>query len=728
MARTRSARRRPPAPPPAVPPPAHRRPKTVFFLVAGAAVVALGVWWWLRTPAFTLDVNPNRNVLLVTIDTWRADALGASGGRASTPNLDKLAARGARFDFAHSHAVVTLVSHASIFSGRYPYEHGVRDNTGYRFPATRPTAATLLKAQGFATAAFIGGSPLDHRFGLGVGFDLYDDRLNPAEPASGDRERRADAVVASALDWIGKQSGKWFAFVHVYDPHAPYQPPQDWAARFPSNPYLGEVAWTDAALGPLFDRLAAQPRPTLVIVTGDHGESLGEHGELNHSLFAYESTLHVPLIVSEVGAAMARASLQMKGVAIETPVRHVDILPTILDAEGVAQPGANVPGVSLRPVIASGGGADRPSYFEAMTANVTRGWAPLRGVLVGREKYIDLPITELYELDRDPDETTNLATVRTDQTEVLVNILKGFDMTPPGRPREETPETLERLRSLGYIGGGAATARERYTDEDDPKRLVELEQTMHRASEAYQQGRSGDAIALYKNVIAKRNDTEDAYRELALVYWREGRPDAAIGTLESALKNGVTKSEVRIMLGQYLAESGQLEKAIALLESTSGDDPDAFLALGDAYAMAGRPADATRTFKRLTEVDPQNGLAYQKLGVVQLQMGDDATAEVTLRRAIQVDPGLGRAYVALGVLLVTTGRNAEGIDVLKRAVELDATNFDALFNLTKTLFDVGRYDEAHTYGDQFLATAPPARQDDIATIKKLLGKAAGSHV
>ena len=203
----------------------------MLLLAAGAVVLGLGAWWWLRTPAFTLDVNPNRNVLLVTIDTWRGDALGASGGRVATPNLDKLAANGARFDFAHSHAVVTLVSHSSILSGRYPYEHGVRDNTGYRFPATQPTAATLLKAQGFATGAFIGGFPLDHRFGLGVGFDLYDDRLT-ASPAGGERERRADAVVASALDWIGKQSGKWFAFVHVYDPHAPYQPPADWAAKY----------------------------------------------------------------------------------------------------------------------------------------------------------------------------------------------------------------------------------------------------------------------------------------------------------------------------------------------------------------------------------------------------------------------------------------------------------------------------------------------------------------
>ena len=707
---------------PSPPPPTRGRSKPWLLLVAGAVALGLGAWWWLRTPAFTLDVNPNRNVLLVTIDTWRGDALGASGGRVSTPNLDKLAASGARFDFAHSHAVVTLVSHSSILSGRYPYEHGVRDNTGYRFPATQPTAATLLKSQGFATGAFIGGFPLDHRFGLAVGFDLYDDRLAPSS-TGGERERRADAVVASALDWIGKQSGKWFAFVHVYDPHAPYQPPEEWAGKYPSNPYLGEVAWTDSALGPLFDRLTSQSRPTLVIVTGDHGESLGQHGELLHSIFAYESTLHVPLIVSEVRAGTTLpAPPKHKGVTIDTPVRHVDILPTILDAEGLLPAGANYPGTSLRPVIASGSGDDRPSYFESMTANVTRGWAPLRGVLVGREKYIDLPITELYDLTRDPEETSNIATVRTGRTEVLVNVLKGFDMTPPGRPREETPETLERLRSLGYVGGGTATVRERYTDDDDPKRLIELEQTMHRASEAYEQGRTSDAISLYRNVIAKRSDTEDAYRQLALIYWRDGRPAEAISTLELALKNGVTQSEVRIKLGQYLAQSGQPAKAIALLESFGNDDPDALIALGNAYELAGRLPDAAKTFRHLIEIDPNNGLAYQNLGIAQLQLKDDAGAETFLRKAIDLDPSLGGAYTALGVVLTNTNRKTEAIDVWKRAVELDRSNFDALFNLTKTLFDAGRFDEAHTYGDRFLATAPPALQNDIDTIKKLLGK------
>jgi arylsulfatase A-like enzyme/tetratricopeptide (TPR) repeat protein len=683
------------------------------------AMLAVGAWWALRSPAFTVAVTPDRNVLLVTIDTLRADALGSYGGRAVTPNLDRLAAHGARFEFAHSHAVVTLVSHATMLTGRYPYEHGIRDNTGYRLSPTQPTAATRLKAQGFATGAFIGGFPLDHRFGLGVGFDLYDDHLGQTASATdvSELKRPADLVVKSALTWIGQQSGKWFAWVHVYDPHTPYQPPAEWRARFPSEPYLGEVSWTDFALGTLFDRLADQPRATLVVVTGDHGESLGEHGELTHSLFAYESTLHIPLIIAEVPGNRPRQAA--RGVVVNTPVRHVDLLPTLLQAVG-APADPTLPGTSLRDLIAAGRGADRPSYFEAMTATVTRGWAPLRGVLVGREKFIDLPITEMYNLAADPHEAQNIVAVDTDQAHIMVNTLKSFDIQPPGRPRAETPDTLERLRSLGYIGGAVAAVRDKYTDADDPKRLIELEQMMQRARDAYSQGRTGDAVTLYTSVIAKRPDTEDAYRQLALVYWRTGRPKDAIATLEAALRNGITQSEVRIRLGQDLAEAGQADKAIALLESFAGDDPDALVALGNAYVLAGRRDDAVRTFRHLIAIDPTSGLAYENIGTAQLDARDYAGAEVSLRRALELDPNLPGAHTALGVVLATTGHKAEAIDAWKRAVDLDSTEFNALFNLTVNLAAAGRRDEALTYGERFIATAPPALKQDVAEIRRLV--------
>jgi arylsulfatase A-like enzyme/Tfp pilus assembly protein PilF len=650
------------------------------FAIAGA-LACLAACSWFGGRSFSVAPNPDRNILLVTIDTLRADALGAYGGRASTPNLDALAARGARFDFAHAHAVVTLVSHASLLTGRYPYEHGIRDNTGYRLRPDQPTAATLLKAHGFATAAFVGGFPLDRRFGLTPGFDVYDDRMTRAG-ATGEvdeRERPADIVVKSALDWIGAQPGKWFAWVHVYDPHEPYQPPGEFAARFASDPYLGEVSWTDAALGPLFDKLRGLNRPTLVAVTGDHGESLGEHGERTHSLFAYEATLRVPLIVAEIapGAGTSLAT----GRTIETPVRHVDVLPTLLASTGATADG--LPGASLLDTISAGRGAGHPSYFEAMSAAVTRGWAPLRGVLLGREKYIDLPIVEMYDLAADPKEASNVVQAKADRARVMAETLKQFSVAPPARAGQETADTIERLRSLGYIGGGSAAVRERYTDADDPKRLVEIEQMLTRATDALRAGRADEATEVYKTVIAKRPDTEDAYRKLALVYWRSQRPRLAIETLESALKNGVTQSEVRIKLAQYLAESGQPGKAIDLLATTAGNDPDAVMGLGNAYMLAGRNADAIRTFNRLLQIDRNNGLAWENLGTAQLQSKDLNSAETSLRRAIQIDPSLSGAHTALGVVLAQTGRRDEAIAAWKRALELDPSDENAAFNLKR---------------------------------------------
>jgi arylsulfatase A-like enzyme/tetratricopeptide (TPR) repeat protein len=726
MAKKRAGHRGAQVPPPAPPGPATGS-RSRFALVGFAlvALLALGAWWWLQTPAFGIDVNTDRNVLLVTIDTLRADALGSYGGRAITPNLDRLAARGARFAFAHAHAVVTLPSHASILTGRYPYEHGIRDNTGYRLAQTQATAATRLKAHGFATGAYIGGFPLDRRFGLGVGFDVYDDNLGDS-PTAGtsagasneERERRADAVVSSALEWIGRQSEKWFVWVHVYDPHVTYDPPGEWKTRFPADPYLGEVSWTDAALGTLFDRLSTQPRPTLAIVTSDHGEGLGDHGELTHGVFAYESVLKVPLIVSEIGSR-SRAS-SSRGVTVDSPARHVDLLPTILDTAG-APADTTLPGASLRASIA-GDAAERPSYFEAMTPTLTRGWAPLRGVLVGREKLIDLPIAELYDLGTDPAEQRNLFATRTDRAPVLLNVLKTYNVAPPGRPQKETPETLERLRSLGYIGGGSAAVREAYTDADDPKRLIELEQLMTRAADGFRQGRLEEAIEMYKRVIAKRADTEDAYRKLALAYWRGGRATDAITTLETALRNGVTQSEVRIKLGQYLAQAGQPDKAIALLAGEQGDDPDALVALGNAYQLADRPDDAIRTYTRLLEIDPSSGLAYENIGTSQLRAGDVGGAEASLRRAIELDRSLAGAYTALGVVLAGTDRRSEAIEAWKSAIAIDPVELNALYNLTINLAAAGRRDEAKVYGERYIAAAPTTMKTDAAAIRKAMGQ------
>jgi arylsulfatase A-like enzyme/Tfp pilus assembly protein PilF len=677
-------------------------------------------WWLARPDAFVLARQADRNVLLISIDTLRGDALGVYGGRAATPRLDALADSGARFTFAHAHAVVTLPSHTSLLTGKYPFQHGVRDNNGYRVRNGEATLATHLKGLGFATGAFIGAFPLDQRFGLNQGFDEYDDRLPEAGPSVDFAlpERRADAVVSAAQAWIGAQSGRWFSWVHVFDPHAPYRAPEPFGARYADDPYAGEVAWTDAALAPLFDQLRSQPRPTLVIVTADHGESLGEHGELTHGIFAYEATLRVPLLIAEV---VPDAASQPRGRVIDAQVRHVDIVPTVLDALGATAPD-DVEGASLLDVIAAGTGNDRPAYFEAMTAYLSRGWAPLRGVLVGRDKYIDLPLPERYDLHTDPDERRNLVDADSTRLQVLQNTLRTFDVSPPGQPGEETSDVLARLRALGYIGGSPTRrTTDSFTEDDDPKRLIDLDRMLHDAGEAYSRGRMTEAISGFEAVIARRPDTADAYRYLAFVLWQTGRAGDAIRVLESALAQGLTQRDIRVKLGLYLAETGQADRAIALLEDMSADDSEVLNALGIAYGQRGREADAMRTFQRALVIDSTSGLSHQNIATLHLRAGRLAEAEAAFRLALEIDDTLPGAHTGLGVVLAQRNRLEDALVEWRRAVALDPSEFNALFNLTIALFDAGQLAEARRYGEQFVASAPQALfGPDIAQIRQLL--------
>ena len=691
--------------------------------------------WWQRGSSFALlPTGTDQNILLVTIDTLRGDALSCYGGPADTPNLDELASHGARFSFAHSHAVVTLPSHTSILTGHYPYEHGIRDNSGFRVKDGTSTLATRLKALGFATGAFIGGYPVTKRFGLSPGFDIYDDQLPEmrGDVSYALPERRADVVVGRALDWIGKQQGRFFAWVHAFDPHSPYRPPPEYLEKYRAQPYYGEIAFVDHALGPLFDRLSTLSRPTVVIVTADHGESLGEHGEMTHGMFAYEATLHIPLIFAEVNPTAKRTS---RGSVIGVPVRHIDIAPTVLDLAG-APVDPSLPGSSLREVISTGQSPDRPQYFEAMTYNLVRGWAPLRGVLVGKTKYIDLPIPELYELVPDPTEMHNLAPQDATRVQVMYNTLRTYNMSDPERPSHESADVAAAMRALGYTSG-SAPARAIYTEADDPKRLVQLDQDLHRATDLYQGGKVEQAIALWNSVITRRPDTADAYLSLAAAYYEAGQIEPAIATLEKALANGAPDRDLRVRLGVYLAEGGgDSAKAIKVLDSLPNTDVEALNSLGIAYIDAGRYADATRTFQRILALDPTNGLAYQNLADGALKqahttkVAPDRTArlreaEAYARKAVEADPTLAGAYTILGVTLSDEDHKSEAIDAWKHAVDLDGTEFNAMYNLWLELASANRRDEAVKYGEQFVDTAPPtAFQPQIEEIRRYIGKLA----
>ena len=336
------------------------------------------------------------NLLLITVDTLRADRLGCYGSEApATPNIDVLAESGALFLNAFAHNPLTLPSHANILLGTTPLHHGVHENSLAKVSDSHQTLAEFLKARGYATAAFIGAFSLDSRFGLSQGFDVYDDSYpSRTDGLAVIPERPAQKVLAAAAGWLEKAGSPWFAWIHLWDPHAPYRAPPPFLERFREDGYAGEVAYVDAQLGKFFDFLEINHlgENTLVVFTGDHGEAFGEHGETRHGYFAYNTTLHIPLLVSGPGIPSKKR--------ISRNASHIDIFPSICDWLKI-EPPAHLQGISLDPLLQGGGGKERPIYFESLEPHLHYGWAPVRGFLEGARKFIDSPIPEYYDLEKD---------------------------------------------------------------------------------------------------------------------------------------------------------------------------------------------------------------------------------------------------------------------------------------------------------------------------------------
>jgi tetratricopeptide (TPR) repeat protein len=384
----------------------------------------------------------------------------------------------------------------------------------------------------------------------------------------------------------------------------------------------------------------------------------------------------------------------------------VDILPTITALLQIAVP-AGLPGSNLLATDASG---TRTSYFEAMTPMLKRGWAPLSGMVAGREKYIDLPIEELYDLRTDPREEQNIVAKASDRATALAAELRRLSAPLPGAEQTETADVRQRLQALGYVSGSAPRKAE-YTEEDDPKRLIDIDRLMMDGIAFYQRGQMPEAMDAYRRVIARRPDMGLAYRRLAFLQWHVGATNDAIGTLRSALDTTGPDIEIEIRLGTYLAETGSPAEAIPILERVTSADrtnSEALNALGIAYARQSRPADALTAFNRAIEANPRDVYAKENIGTVYLQQGNLAAARAAFMRALEDDSRSSRAHSGLGVVARQQERVDEAISHWRRAVELDRTNYDALFNLASGLAGAGRTAEARPYMIQFVQTAPPA--------------------
>jgi arylsulfatase A-like enzyme/Flp pilus assembly protein TadD len=643
-------------------------------------------------PAAPAALLPRANVLLITIDTLRADHVGAYGGAGGvTPTLDRLAAEGLRVDTAYAHAPLTLPSHTTIMTGAWPHVNGVRDNGSFRFDGQRPTLASTLKAAGYRTGAFVGAFVLDARFGLNHGFDVYDDRYG-ARPAGGDLslvERPADAVLGPAVQWIASGEGPWFAWAHLYDPHEPYAPPEPFRGRFASDPYSGEVAFADARVGAALDELRAGGRlaNTLVVIAADHGESLGEHQERTHGLFAYDATLRVPLIF---WASPGIAPGVLRG-----PAQLADVMPTVLDLVGV--PGTAANGRSVWPFVQQGRAiTDAGIYFEALNASLTRHWAPLTGIVQGGLKLIDLPIPELYDLAADPGERTNLFEARKGDAATLSRRLA--DLRAAGKPPAPAPvdrDTEQRLRSLGYLSSPAGQPARTATAADDPKALIGLHNTLEDALVALKANRTAAAERLLKQAIAARADFIVAYDRLAQLYRDTGRLPLAIDTLEAASKAGAIDAASLAALGGYLQEAGNLPRSVEVLEAARALNPsemEVYEKLGITYTRMGRFDEAHRMFAHMLSVTPNSATTYNNLGSLLLTERRWVEAAEALSKAVAIDPGMANAHNGLGVAYAQQGQLDRAIGEWQQVLKLRPDFQDARENIQRAQQMKGRPD------------------------------------
>jgi len=646
-------------------------------------------------------------VLLITVDTLRADALGAYGRRqALTPTLDRLAAGGVRFDKARAHNVVTLPSHANILAGRYPFEHGIRDNGGFRFPASLPTLATLLKARGFRTAAFVSAFPLDSRFGLDRGFDVYDDEFVGAGTQQPFlvQERAGQETVTRARRWLDAQGdAATFCWIHLYEPHFPYAPPEPLLSRFSRNPYDGEVAAADMALGPLLEPILGQAERSdaLVVLTSDHGESLGEHGEAAHGIFAYEASLRVPLIVY--------APRAWKPAVVSAPVRHVDLLPTVLDALAIPAP-AGLAGRSLVDLLSGRAMPSAPTYFEAMSGALTRGWAPLTGLVRDEVKFIDLPVPEVYELDRDPGESRNRADEQSDLVKEFRSALERMGQDAPTQgARRETADTRDRLRSLGYLGGPSPVRKTAYTDADDPKRLIALDGLLQEVVGRYLDGDVAGALERCRELVRRRPEMAVSLLHLAHLERETGNLDAAIEALDKAASLNGEDEETIALLGAYLTEAGRARQAVDRLKTiASGDAPDLNVLVTYALALAriGQSDEAVASLDRAQRIDPAHAMLHVHKGTVHLIANDRKRARQEFEAAVSLAPALARAHSSLGVLAAEDGRLHEAAAHWNRAVAADPREFRTILGMGMSLSQRGRAAEARPFLEYVIANAP----------------------
>jgi arylsulfatase A-like enzyme/Flp pilus assembly protein TadD len=631
----------------------------VALAIALALTLGTAIWVFLRGRAGDSDdARRPRNVVLVSVDTLRADHLSAYGESVpvSTPHMDRLATEGVLFEQVQSVSPTTLPSHASLFTGLIPPMHGVRDNVGFYLAEGSATLASRLGSHGYRAGGFVGAFVLDSRFGISQGFETYyDDFEAMTDDVAGGfvSQRPGSEVLERALAWIDEVRAApdpFFAFVHFYDPHTPYDPPAPFAASedSPSALYHAEVAYTDSLVGKLLDFLDERELSddTLVVLTSDHGESLGEHGEKTHGFFVYESTLRIPLLLRYPGAP--------KGTRVKPFVRIVDIAPTILDLLG-APPLENVNGESLVSLIEEPHAEwDSPGYAETFLPRLHYGWSELQSLRRGSHKLVLAPKPELYDLAEDPDETIN----RIDEEPTVARALRDEldQLRAASGSNEERSvaslddETRARLASLGYVSAKPLTESRALADPKDRIGLYDaLNDPELKSLEPGDRPAFGDALARLRRVVEEEPTIPRAY----------------------------------VLYGELLLKAGDREGAEKTFARLATEDPrnfEAHFGLGVARQERGNLDGAEAAYRAALAVEPLNTKGHFRLADVAEARGDQAAAEKWLRDALEISPNLFLRE-RLASLLLRAGKRDEARTVLDQMSGEGEENPTALYNL-----------------------------------------------
>ncbi len=722
----------------------------------------LGLDGWLL-PSCGPRQSAIRNVILISIDTLRADHLSSYGFKhLTTPHIDAVAREGVLFRNVYSPVPVTLPAHSSMLSGTFPPSHGVRDNLQKRLPDSTLTLAELLKSRGFITAAVVSSFVLDRRFSLNQGFDSYDDRFQAVHKIGDLNERKGDETTRVTTQWLTAHGREpFFLFVHYYDPHDPYEPPEPFASRWADDPYSGEVAFADHCVGEVLEKLKELGLydSTLIVITGDHGEMLGEHGELNHGFFIYESALKVPLIFRVPGQKAAARQ-------VDQPVGLIDIMPTIAGLVG-APAQKQSQGLDLSPWLAGDrpGLGGRPLYAETIAPTTYYGASSLLGVIVDRWKYIETSRPELYDLRNDPGESVNLLQKESARAEAMGKELKGI-VAMGLRPREPGSDAAldasarERLEALGYLSRGGGVREVAFDrSKEDPKDLIGFFRTDQKMSKLFESKKYAEARALCDQMLKERPGFADCHLQMSKVAAAEGNLTAAyagakkavelspgneaarlhlanllkgrgdldgsIAQYREALKSHPDSLEARTLLGRTLAEKGRFEEAVSILGTAAASHPESAMAvtqLGFAFEKQGKMSEAIQSYRKALDLDPGAADARAYLGSALATQGKLDEAIEQFEEALRARPESAELHDWLGTALREKGRNDDALVQFREAVRLDPALAVAHLNLGRALKQRGDLDEAVRHYRRAIAINPR-----LAAAYNNLGSALGSQ-